>query len=303
MHANLVFAQTESVAKKVTNLEVSSNHKLAIEQLKLMLQNKTLTLEDRLLMHTALIHNYQELQQWDSCLNYCHNEITIAKQQGNLLAEATFFKLIGNTYYHIPDKEKAAEYWERSISISSENKFDVLLEQCYHNVGAVYLENGNHFDTAEQYLLRSLNLGLKNNRVNSIENNRHNRLLATLYERTNKLPKAELLYLQLIESNKLLNDTAQLAEALMFYSDVLRKQSKFDKAIQVSAEALLLAKKINQLDMTQTALEFYAANLFAAGNFEKAYKAEAALVEIVRKRFSVDLNNKLNNTELKYKNA
>ena len=200
-------------------------------------------------------------------------------------------------------KEKAVTYWKKCISISGQNNYNVLLEQCYHNIGSVYLENNSNLDIAEKYFLQSLKLGLVNNKENSSDNNRHYRLLATLYERTNQLQKAEQYYLEVIEKNKAIKDTAQLAEALMFYSKVLKKENKFEKATQISAEALALSKKLNQLDMTQTALEFYSNNLYASGKYKEAYEAKEELEAIIRTRFKGDLNSKVSEAEAKFKNV
>ncbi len=300
---NFLFAQTTGIKKKLDAFESSNNHVAAVIGLNQILASEKLTLEDKLAVQSKLISKYQQLQKWDTCLSYCQAQVTLAHQQNNTLAEATFYKLIANTYYHVPDKEKAIMYWEKCIAISEQNNYNVLLEQCYHNIGAVNLENNTNLDIAEQYFLKSLKLGLVNNKENSSDNNRHYRLLATLYTQTNQLKKAEQLYLEVIEKNKIIEDTAQLAEALMFYSEVLSRENKFEKATQVSAEALSLSKKINQLDMTQTALGFYSRNLYVSGNYKAAYEAKEELEQIIRTRFNGDLNKKVGEAEAKFKNA
>ena len=301
--SNFLIAQTEAIKKQLENFESSSNHEAAITGLNKLLAVEKLTPQDKLAVQSKLVSKYQQLQKWDTCLSYCQAQVTLAHQQNNSLAEATFYKLIANTYYHIPDKEKAVDYWEKCISISEQYNYSILLEQCYHNIGAVNLENHANLDVAEQYFLKSLKLGLINNKENSTDNNRHYRLLATLYTVTNQLQKAEQLYLEVIEKNKIIKDTAQLAEALMFYSEVLNKENKFEKATQISAEALTLSKKINQLDMTQTALGFYSRHLYSSGNYKAAYEAKDELEQIIRTRFNGDLNNKVSEAEAKFKNA
>ena len=301
--SNLLFAQTDAIRKQLDTFENSKNHEADIIGLYKLLAAKSLTVADKLAVQSKLISKYQQLQKWDICLSYCQAQIALAHQQNNPLGEATFYKLIANTYYHVPDKEKAVAYWEKCISISEQNNYNVLLEQCYHNIGSVYLENNTNLNIAEQYFLKSLKLGLVNNKENSSDNNRHYRLLATLYTQTNQLQKAEALYLEVIEKNKIIKDTAQLAEALMFYSEVLQKGSKFNKAVEISADALALSKKINQLDMTQTALEFYSRNLYASGNYRAAYDAKNELEQIIRTRFKGDLNNKVSEAEATFKNA
>ncbi len=291
------------LSNRLALIESSSSHDAAITEIKKILAAEALNAQDRLSVQTALIHQYQELQKWDTCLNFCQSQIALAQKQNNLLAVATFYKLIGNTYYHIPDKEKAVLYWEKSIAISEPNQYNLLLEQCYHNIGAIYIEKGINFDQAEKYLQKAIQLSIANKMDTTQLGNLHYRLLATLYERTNQLSKAESLYGFVMKRSRQMNDTARLAEALMFYSDVLVKEKKYQKAIETSNEALLLSKKINRLDLTKTALTFHSKNLYLAGRYKEAYDFKMEEEALVEERFSGDLNTKISEAEARFKNA
>lgn len=288
---------------KLAKIESSNSHDAAVTELKKILSAAGLNNEDQLAVQTALIHQYQELQKWDTCLNFCQLQIELAQKQNNLLAVATFYKLIGNTYYHIPDKEKAVLYWEKSIAISEPNQYNLLLEQCYHNIGAIYIEKGINFSQAEKYLQKAIQLSIANKMDTAQLGNLHYRLLATLYERTNQLSKAESLYSFVMKRSRQMNDTVRLAEALMFYSDVLVKEKKYQKAIETSNEALLLSKKINRLDLTKTALTFHSKNLYLAGRYKEAYDFKMEEEALVEERFSGDLNIKISEAEARFKNA
>ena len=153
---NLLFAQTDAIKKQLDIFENSNNHEAAIIGLNKLLASEKLAPGDKLAVQSKLISKYQQLQKWDTCLGYCQAQVALAHQQNNTLAEATFYKLIANTYYHVPEKEKAVAYWKKCISISEQNSYNVLLEQCYHNIGSVYLENTTNLDIAEKYFLKSL---------------------------------------------------------------------------------------------------------------------------------------------------
>lgn len=296
-------ADSSPIFKQLAVIKKSTSYEASIGVLKKMIATPGLTIDETLAIQSSLVHQYQELQKWDSCLNYCQQQITLAHQQKNNLAEATFYKLLGNTYYFIPDKDKAVEYWQKSIAISEPNHFNILLEQCYHNIGAIYLESGTHYDLAEKYFLKALQLGLANYPANSFENTQHYRLLASLYANTNQLKKAEDLYLDVIEKSKALKDTAHLSETLTFYSELLIKKKEYDKAIAISAEALALSRNIRRLDLTYTALEFHARNLFSAGRYKEAYQYKEELEIANKERFKVDLNSKISDAEAKFKTA
>lgn len=298
-------AQNENATALVNRLEAAANHQAAINEINILLANNRTgySAQEWLGIKTALVHKYIELQKWDSCLNFCQQQITAAHTNGNTLEEASFYKLIGNTYYSIPDKGKAQEYWRKTITIAEAHKHTLLLEQCYHNMAAVAIDSGTRWNEAEKYLLRSLQLGKENKQEGTTLYNQHNRLLATLYERINRLDKAEALYLDVISKSRELKDTLRLGESLMFYSDVLIKQKKFDKAIEVSAEAVEVAKRVKLLDLLPTALSFHSKNLYLAGRFKDAYDYKAMEAIENSQRFNKDFTTKITEAEAKFKNA
>lgn len=301
----LLPAQTDTVAVLVNRLEASSNHPAVIKEVNTLLAKAGtgFSAQNRIALKTVLVHKYIELQKWDSCLNFCQQQIAAAHSSGNTLEEASFYKLIGNTYYAIPDKGKAQDYWRKTITIAEANKHTLLLEQCFHNMAAVAIDSGVRWNEAERYLLRSLQLGKENNMEGTTLYNQHNRLLATLYERINRLDKAEALYLDVISKSRELKDTLRLAESLMFYSDVLTKQKKFDKAIAVSAEAIDIAKRVKMLDLLPTAYTFHSKNLYLAGRYKEAYEFKSLEVFENAQRFNNDLNTKITEAEAKFKTA
>ncbi|MGG9962051.1 tetratricopeptide repeat-containing sensor histidine kinase [Ferruginibacter sp. SUN106] len=300
---NLITAQTDTIPQLIERLEATSDNKAAITTIGQLLTNKALNEASRLALQTTLIHKYQELQQWDICLNYCQQQVTEAHAQNSSFAEATFYKMIGNTYYHIPDKDKAIAYWKKCIAISEPARFNLLLEQCYHNLGSVYLERSEHYDWAEKYLQQSVKLSIANKTDEQALGRLHYRLLATLYERTNQLDKALKAYADVIAKSRQLKDSSNLAEALMFSSDVLVKQKKFTEALQVSSEALAIARTVAKLDMVRTALDFHAMNLYAAGKYKESYEVKTEAANIIITRYNNDLNNKLSEAEAKFKTA
>lgn len=145
-----LFAQKNGLVKQLAAIEKSNAYDTNIKELKKILSTSNLTPEENITVQTELIHQYQELHQWDTCLRYCQSQIALAQKQNNKLAEATFYKLLGNTCYHIPDKEKAVAYWKKCIAISETINQGLLLEQCYHNIGSVILESGKNYDEAEK---------------------------------------------------------------------------------------------------------------------------------------------------------
>lgn len=295
-------AQNDTIPRLVNRLETSSDHNAAIITINDILNTQTLSLENRLALQTALIHKYQALQQWDRCLNYCQQQINLAHQQKNTLAEATFYKHLGSTYYYIPQKQNAIDYWKKCIAIAEPNKYHTLLAQCYHNVGVISLEEAD-FNSAENYFIKAIDLSKQNNDTASATFSLHYRLLATTYETDNKLDKAETIFKKIIAKSRAAKDSANLVECLLFYTSVLKKKNEFEKAIVYSQEALLIARKINLIDGVITALNTHAANLTDAQNFKEAYKYKNEEDALLKTRFSGDLNKKISESEAKFKTS
>jgi signal transduction histidine kinase len=300
--ANCLLAQNDAIQKKIEAIKKSDSYKANIIELKKILETQGLTEEESLEAKSSLINQYQELQQWDNCLNYCQEQITLAQQQKNSLAEATFYKLIGITYYHIQDKARAIEYWKKCIAVSETHHHNILLEQCYHNIGSVILERAN-FPEAEKYFQKAIQLSIANKTDNTDFGILHYRVLATLYTETKQLKKAAELYQTVIAKARQLNDSVRIADALMFYALALSKGKKFEEAIKTGKEALLISQKIKKLDLELTALGLLSYAFVDSGNYKAAYQYLYAQGESYKKRFNTDLNFKIGEAEAKFKNA
>jgi signal transduction histidine kinase len=300
---NDLFAQNSAIENRLAEIEKIKASAGLVNELKNTLATPNLSNEENLAIQTTLVHQYQALQLWDTCLNYCQTQVAIAHQQNNSLAEATFYKLIGGTYYYIPKKDNAIVYWNKCIALAEPNNFHTLLAQCYHNVGVICLESGKDLDVAEKYFIKAIELSKKSNDTSSTTFSLHYRLLATTYDQENKLDEAEKIYQAIIAKSRTLKDSANLVEGLLFYTNVLRKKKEYQKAVSLSEEALQIAKKINLIDGEITALDTHAQNLMSSGNFKEAYEFQTEQTVLLRKRFDGDLNIKIGEAEAKFKNA
>ncbi len=296
------FAQNKVIATRLAEIEKLKPSQELISELKKTLNTPNLSIEENLAIHTTLVHQYQAMQLWDTCLHYCQTQVALAHKQNNSLAEATFYKHIGSTYYYIPQKQNAVAYWKKCITIAEPNKYITLLEQCYHNVGVISVE-GADYNIAETYFIKAIELNKQKNDTTSAGFLLHYRLLATTYDIENKLDKAEKIFLEIIAKSRAAKDSANLVEGLVFYTNVLKKKKEFDKAISFSYEALEIARKINLLDGVITALDTHAGNLADAQNYKEAYKYKYEEDTLLRHRFTGDLNKKISEAEAKFNNA
>jgi signal transduction histidine kinase len=250
----------------------------------------------------AIAHLMVALKEMDTCILYCQQEVAIAQSVKDAFAEANFYKLLGNAYYHYPQKEKAIIYWQKCLALSEPNKFNILTEQCTHNIGAVQLEFGK-FTEAEAHLKRALQMGLINEPKKSKANNQHYRLLATLYNQIKRYDEAEKIFLDIIQENKVMKDTFHLIETMIFYTAVLRNKKQQVKAMQVGTEALQMSRNTSDYELISTALSMHVQNLKAIGKFQEACTAYTEMDAMVRKKFDKDLNVKIGEAEAKFHTA
>ncbi len=299
---NNLFAQNSAIENRLAEIEKIKASAGLVNELKKTLTTPNLSNEENLAIQTTLVHQYQALHMWDTCLNYCQAQVALAHHQKNSLAEATFYKHIGSTYYYIPQKQNAIAYWKKCIAIAEQNRYITLLEQCYHNVGVISIEEAD-YNLAETYFIKAIDLSKQKNDTNSAGFILHYRLLATTYDIENKLNKAEKIFQEIIAKSRAAKDSANLVEGLVFYTNVLKKKKEFEKAISFSYEALEIARKINLLDGVITALDTHAGNLADAQNYKEAYKYKYEEDTLVKNRFTGDLNKKISEAEAKFNNA
>ncbi len=298
-----VLAQSDTVRHFINRMESSPDHASDIRYIQQWLGNKNLTDEDQIALQSALVKEYYELNQWDTCLSFCQQRVADARRAGNTLAEATFLKLIGNTYYHIPDKEKAIPYWEKCRDISAGHGYYILWQQSLNNLAGYYIDLNINLEKAEAYLLRAIEVGKKNPLPDNHQLNQNYRLLATLYDRMNQPAKSAAIFEEVIRRSREQGDSVQLAEALMFYSRALSRIKNFSKAIQTGAMAVAMTEKSNRLDLLSTALTLQAENLALAGAYKDAYEIKLRLDVLNSQRFTIDLNEKISAADARLKTA
>lgn len=286
------------------SLEASNNHSADTSFIVNYLQKKSLNKEDKLCLQTVLVHKYLELQAWDICLNYCYKNVEEAHKIADFYSEAFFTKNIGNTFYHIKKSDKAVEYWQRAVALSVANNILEIEEVCLQNIAAVYMEKAEKYDVAEKYLLRSIEIAKLRKTENSSTARGHYRLLATLYDHTNRFRKSATIYEQLIKEARAAKDTGILIESLIFYATSIsyNNKTKLDDAIILCKEALKLAQSHNRLDEKTTVLGLYSTVLYTSGNYKEAYSIVWQMDSLNNIRYETDLSKKISEAEIKFNN-
>ncbi|MDI9340969.1 MAG: ATP-binding protein [Sediminibacterium sp.] len=251
-------------------------------------------------LNTLIISKYTDNMQLDSALAYAQKCSEMAGKEGDSLYEARYYKLIGNTYFHLNLGDKAINYWKRCIEKAKHQNDFLLLEQCHHNIGSVILisRGAPH---AEPYFLKAIEYGHKVQGDNSSNLNQNYRLLASTYEVSGRLQQADSLFRTIIENYRLKKDTLAWLEASMFYSKVLVKNKQAEKGLKLSEDIIALTRTLKNFKVHSTALYIYALNLHETGYDKKAFGVMEEMIGIETRNNADILKSEIAKAEAAFK--
>lgn len=212
-----------------------------------------------------------ELNNFDVLTQNCHKGILLSRKLKKDSLEAFFYKYIGVAQSYTKQLEASIVSFKKSAQIAKKGGHFILEATNYNNIGGNSIDL-KKFEQAEFYLLKSIELSKKNG-LPSLRNQLLSmRLLATLYQRTNRKEKCIQLFEKVeIEADKLA-DTNLICSNLIFYANYLKDQKMLDLAIKKTKKALDLTRLYGDQNSLKTALLFYADLQNEKGNFKEAYK-------------------------------
>lgn len=263
-------SKTEDINAQLKRIEAGHQFAADLKALMALKSNKTLDKDLLFRLNTIIITKYTDNVQLDSALAYAQRCSETASIEGDSLYEARYYKLIGNTYFHLNLGDKAIDYWKRCIEKAKYHHDFLLLEQCYHNIGSVLLLKEGA-PIAEPYFLKAIEYGKKVQGENSANLNKNYRLLASTYEVSGRLKQADSLFRVIIESYRIKKDTLAWLEASMFHSKVLIKNKQFEEGLKLSENIVNMTRKLKNFKVHSTALSIYAINLHEAKHDESVF--------------------------------
>jgi signal transduction histidine kinase len=263
-------------------------------------KNKSLTVKELLYVRQRQIIRGLRIQKYTASILLAFEACEIAeKNKCDSLASA-FYKYIGNANFYMDRKRNSISYYEKAIEIAHKNNYWELEASCYNNIGGA-LTDLKQPTYAEPYLLKSIELLEKNGKGNADAAIRSYRVLARSYDALNKAEKAEPIYVSLIDKCKAIHDTDMYYDNLAYYSAHLAKKGKFDKAIEMSREALRYRRTKKNMDNLRTAIGIHSSNLYKAKHYEEAHILLVELQMIFRKEFASHLKKEISAAEVRFK--
>jgi signal transduction histidine kinase len=296
----IAFQAQTGVSHVLKRIELSQDFTKNLQELQLLNKKTDLNREDYYHLQGLIISNYLNKNQLDSALKWSLKEFEKARQKGDIKGEARFSKWIGNVYFHLQEIEKALEYWEACIPLAQSINDYLTLEQCHHNIGSIIILKKGGFE-AEPYFLKAIAFGKQVPGDNSVNLNKNYRLLASAYETSNRLAKADSVYRVTLSNYKTQKDTLGWLEAAMFYCKVLIKTNRIDQGLALNDSIVSITRKAKNYEMLGTALTLLGDNFRIAKRYDRLYDVmnEAILTE--QKKNSEILRNEIAKSEAQFK--
>jgi signal transduction histidine kinase len=299
-YVNGISQQLNDATTQLKQIEINQDFNSNLNRLKKIAALSNLSDEDYFQTHNLIITNYINKNLLDSALIHAQQQAQHAQQNNNFIHEARFLKLIGNTYYHLKVTNKAVEYWNRCIIMAKKTNDFLLLEQCHHNIGSIVILEQGAFQ-AEPYFLKAIEFGKQVKGDNSVNLNKNYRLLASVYETSNRLVKADSLFQLVLQNYKLAKDTLGWVEAAMFYCTVLVKNNQIEKGLKLNDSIVTFTRQLKNLEMHSTALTLYAANLDKAKRYDKLFLLMNEALFTEQKRNKETINSEIAKAETQFK--
>jgi signal transduction histidine kinase len=293
------FAQT-GIETTLDRIEVSQNFDKNLSELKQINSSRIKDKEIYTKLKGLIITNHLNKNQLDSALKLALQEVEKSKRLGDAFCEGRFTKWIGNVYFYLQEEDTAIHYWQKSLAIAKTVNDDLTLGQCFSNIGSIVIlrEGGK---PAAPYFLKAIEHAKKVKCDNTTNINKNYRLLASAYETSNQLEKADSLYRMILTSYKDRKDTLGWTEAAMFYCSVLSKTNRLEKGIALNDSIITITRKAKNYEMLSTALTLLAQNLQGAKRYERVHSLMYEAITVNQKRSSQILRGEIAKYESQFK--
>ncbi|MBK6983477.1 MAG: hypothetical protein IPH32_01380 [Bacteroidetes bacterium] len=287
----------------LNNIEASNNYNQNIFELENELKLPQTNSDQLLKIQALLINNYFNLSQYEKAALLCQKEIIVAKKNNSSFNEATLYRYLGNSYYHLKQTDKATLYWKQCLEISSRFNYYDLLKNCYHNLGSIILESDTNNSLAESYFLKAIEYGKKSPSTKQSNLANNYRLLGTTYDLAGKYSQADSLFNIANDIFKLYNDSFGIAEVLVFRARLNLSMNKLTEAINLSKSSIAMSRALKNRDYLQTALSIYHRIQFQSGDYKESYLAQTEILNIETEKNAQNQKKEIAESEAKFKVA
>lgn len=186
-----------------------------------------------------------EHSKFEESLKWGDKAFSVSKNIKNDSLTAKTCLIIGSVQYEMGNSDKAAVSFHESLKYSEKNQYLKLVASAYNQLGLTHaVKKNKDYETALKYYEKAEEIDLKTK--NWRELGFVWLRMGAAYSATEKYDKAEIYLLKalrLADSSKI---TIVQKWTLEAYSNLFRKQKKYDQALPVLLRSLQLSKKEGQ---------------------------------------------------------
>lgn len=254
----------------------------------------------KLVLLQKLAQRSLEINDFKMLSTYSIQGIQLSRHLQKDSLHAYFYKFLGISQVYSKKPEMAIENWKKSAAIAKKANEPYIQVTNYNNIGGTLIDM-NQFEEAEKYLLQSIELSEKNGKWSLRNKLLSTRLLATLYDRTNRQKQAEPIYEKVQLAAYELEDTNLICSNLVFHATFLAKIGKADKALEKTTEALRLIEPYGDNNSLMTTLQFHSSMLSKAGRYKEAYETYGRAFSLFQENYKAENQLQINQLETQFK--
>jgi signal transduction histidine kinase len=294
------FYAQQKVLTKIQQTDALFESQRAFDILDSIRKNVKLTPKVKLVLLQRITQRSLEINDYKSVSTFCVDGIGLARKQKNDSLHAFFYKFLAISQVYSKKPEMAIENWKKSASIAKKANQPYLEVTNYNNIGGTLIDM-NQFEEAEKYLQKSIDLSEKNGKWSLRNKLLSYRLMATLYDRTNRQKQAGPIYEKVNKASYELMDTNLICSNLVFHAAYLEKQGNLNSAIEKTSEALRLIEPYGDKNSLMTTLLFHSSMLSKAERYKEAYEFYGRAFSLFQENYKAENQLQINQLETQFK--
>lgn len=293
-----VFSQSK-LLKTIEQTDELFDSQQAFNRLDSIRKKSKLTPKIKLVLLQKLSQRSLEINDYKLLSKFSISGIDLARKLKNDSLHAYFYKFLGISQVYSKKPEMAIENWKKSAKIAKASNNPYIEATNYNNIGGTLIDM-NQFEEAEKYLQKSIDLSEKNGKWSLRNKLLSYRLMATLYDRTNRQKQAGPIYEKVNKAAYELMDTNLICSNLVFHAAFLQKIGKIDKAIEKTQEALRLIEPYGDKNSLMTTLQFHSSMLSKAGRYKEAYEHFVRAFRLFQENYKAENQLQINQLETQF---
>ena len=236
---------------------------------------------------------------YDSALVYAQEGFTWAEENADTLNSIIFQRLIGTAYYYLIQRDKSLETFLQILPLCYNGRYDAEYAALCNNIGGIYTDF-EEYEKGEKYLKKGLEIYAQMDKPIPTRVSQTRRILASNYSLSGKFKEGEKLMLDVLASNRILNDSTQMTGALIYLGDIYLNQKRYSDALVVLNEGYLIQSKRKNKDAMIATLGTFSRVYKNMNKMDSAFHYQSLISDMRTKIFQNKMADKVSEMEVEF---